>query len=323
MLRLALVGCGEHSRGSHAAPLKRYADNHPGQIELVAACDLDLDRANQFCREFSFKRAYSELEEMLAAEELDGCACIMPVDRIVDVGTLLLRKQIPCVIEKPLGVSLQQAELLAQVTRETGTPHMVSVNRRFIPYLNQAKRWAQAAGQLQFVRATQTRHARSEDDFIWSTAIHPVDAVRYLAGEIANFKTLMHSGNDLSTIWYRIQLEFQSGVQGVVEVFPTAGMVEESYELFGENFRTRMVAGSGVQRTLQCWCKGQLEVNEVTSEAEPEDLRNGSYEEVIEFVDALRNDRFPKPTVEDILPSARICFSIADSLKSARVDSVS
>lgn len=320
MLRLALVGCGEHSRGSHGAPLKRYAENHPNEIELAAACDINLDRAYQFCHEFKFKRAYRALEEMLLLEELNACICIMPVDRIVDVGAFLLRKGMPCVIEKPLGISLQQAELLAQVARETGTPHMVSVNRRFIPYINQAQAWARAAGQLQFVRATQVRHARSEDDFIWSTAIHPVDALRYLGGEIAGFRTVTHSGNGLSTTWYGIYLDFQNGAKGLVEVLPTAGMVEESYELFGEGFRVRVVAGSGVQRSLECWRNGKLEVEE-TSGAEPEDLRNGSYEEVIEFVGALRNHRTPKPTVEDILPSARICFAISESVKAETIGS--
>ena len=47
---------------------------------------------------------------------------------------------------------------------------------------------------------------------------------------------------------------------------------------------------------------------------EPEDLRNGAYEEVVEFVRALKTGDRPWPTVEDILPSARICFAIAESV---------
>ena len=43
MIRLALLGCGEHSRSSHAAPLARYAAQKPGEIELVAACDLNFE----------------------------------------------------------------------------------------------------------------------------------------------------------------------------------------------------------------------------------------------------------------------------------------
>ena len=41
MIRIALAGCGEHSRASHAAPLARYAAAHAGEVELVAACGKD------------------------------------------------------------------------------------------------------------------------------------------------------------------------------------------------------------------------------------------------------------------------------------------
>jgi predicted dehydrogenase len=314
MIRLALLGCGEHSRSSHAAPLARYVAQNPGDVELVAACDLNLERANEFCREFGFARAYSDMETMLTTERIDGCVCVMPMDRIVDVAVMLLERKLPCVIEKPLGISAEEAERLARVTRKTDTPHMVSVNRRFMPYLNKAKSWAQKIGPLQYVRATQVRDARQEPDFIWATAIHVFDALRYLAGEVAGFHTEAHRPAGLSAVWYIVSLRFESGTRGRIEVLPTAGMVEESYELFGEGFRARVVAGSGPQRSVQCWRAGQLELEKHSSKTEPEDLRNGGYEEVVEFVRALKTGKRPWPSVEDILPSARICFEIAESV---------
>lgn len=313
MIRLALIGCGEHSRISHAMPLARYAAQNPNVIELSAACDLDLDRAKEFCREFGFSRAYSNADEMLSTERLDGCICIMPMNCIVSMAVMLMERNTPCVIEKPLGISSQEAERLAVVARQTGTPHMVSVNRRFMPYLNEGKLWASAVGPIHYVRATQIRDARGEPDFIWSTGIHALDALRYLMGEVFSFETDVHSQPELSAWWYGISLHFENGMRGRLEVLPTAGMVEESYELFGESFRVQIVAGSGSQRSLRCWRGGRLEVERISSETEPEDLRNGGYEEVVEFVRALKTGTSPKPSVEDILPSARICFAIAES----------
>lgn len=314
MIRLALLGCGEHSRSSHAAPLARYVAQNPGDLELVAACDLNLDRAKEFAREFGFARAYSDVNTMLEREHVDGCVAVMPMERIVESAVMLCERKIPCVIEKPLGVSVEESERLARVTRATGTTHMVSVNRRFMPYLNQAKAWAREIGPLQYLRATQVRHARAEPDFIWSTAIHVLDALRHVAGEVKDFQTEVHQGEGISAVWYVITLRFESGVLGRVEVLPTAGMVEESYDFFGEGFRARVVAGSGVQRSLQCWRDGQLNVEEYSSESEPEDLRNGAYQEVVEFVRALKKGGPAWPTVEDILPSSRICFAIAESV---------
>ena len=314
MLRLALLGCGEHSRLSHAAPLARYAELHPGEIELVAACDLNPERASEFCREFGFARAYTDAEAMLAAEQIDGCVSIMPIERIVDVSLMLLERKVPCVIEKPLGNSREQAQLLASVARATGTPHMVSVNRRFMPYLNQAISWARRIGPLQYVRATQVRHARNETGFIWETTIHALDALRYAVGEIRDFNTEVLRQFELSAPWYRISLRFENGITGQIEVLPTSGMVEESYELFGEGFRARVTAGAGPQRSLRCWRRGQLELEKYSTDDEPEDLRNGAYEEVVEFVRALQTGTPPRPSVADILPSALICFSIAESV---------
>ena len=307
MIRIALAGCGEHSRTSHAAPLARYARLHPEEVELVAACDLNAAKANEFCREFGFRRDYDDLDRMLEAEKPDACVCVMPMEKIVEVGIKLLQRRIPCVIEKPLGTSLAEIERLAAVARETQTPHMVSVNRRFMPYLNQARSWIR--GPVRYVRASQVRHQRSESDFIWSTAIHVLDALRYIAGEVDKFEVTVPSGN---TTWYLIELKFKSGTTGLVEILPTAGMVEESYELFAEGCRARITAGSGTQRSLECWQDGKLVIEAHANEDEPEDLRNGAYQEVEEFVRSLVTGSRPHPEVKDILPSAQICFAIAE-----------
>lgn len=315
-LRLALVGCGEHSELSHAAPLRRYAAGRPGEIELAAACDLDLSRAERFCREYGFARAYASLDEMLASERLDGCVTVMPVARIAGVAAKVLERGIPCVIEKPLGASLAEVERLAEDARRTGTPHMVSVNRRFMPFLNRASAWAREAGGLRYARATMVRHGRDEPDFIWETALHGLDALRHVAGEIAEHRAHVHRPQGLSANWYLVSLDFEGGARGQLEVLPTAGVIEESYEMFGEGFRARVVAGSGPQRSLHCWRGGRLEVEEFADEASPEDLRSGAFEEVLEFVGALREGRRPAPTVEDVLPSSRVCFRVAEELKS-------
>lgn len=317
MIRIALAGCGEHSRSSHAAPLARYAAQHPGEIELVAACDLNREKAVEFCQTFGFQRAYTDLSHMLDSEKPDGCVCIMPMDAIVEKGIELLERRIPCVIEKPLGTSLAAIERLNKVALETQTPHMVSVNRRFMPYVNETRSWLKEMAPVRYVRATQVRSKRSEDDFIWSTGIHVLDALRYLAGEIEHF-TVDVIGSNSAAAWYLVSLEFESGAAGQIEILPTSGMVEESYELFGEGFRARVTAGAGTQRTLEFWHNNELVKEARADENEPEDLRNGAYQEVEEFVRSLRNGTPPYPSIDKILPSARICFAIADSVENSR-----
>lgn len=312
MIRIALVGCGEHSEGSHAAPLARYAAERPGEISLVAACDLNVTRAEEFCRRFGFARAYSDVNTLLAEGGTDACVTVMPVERIAEVGAMLLKRGLPCVVEKPLGASLAEVEELARVARETATPHMVSVNRRFLPYLNRAREFVAESGGPRYVRATLARHARDEADFITTTAIHAVDALRHVAGEVADFKAKVIGGGRGAAPWYVIGFEFEGGAAGQVEILPTAGVVEETYELFGEGVRAQVVCGSGSQKLLRCWRGGRLEVEEAADD-QPEDVCNGGYDEVVEFVRALRAGARLRPTVADVLPSARICYSVAES----------
>jgi predicted dehydrogenase len=311
VIRVALIGCGEHARESHAAPLASYAAAHPGELALAAVCDLERGRAEAFCRDFGFARAFTSAADLVDAGGFDACACVVPIDRIAEVSSLLLERRIACVVEKPLGASLDEAEQLAAVARRTGTAHMVSVNRRFLPYLNRAKAWADDGGRLRFVRATIARNGRTERDFVWSTAVHAVDAVRHVAGEVAGFDAEVVRGAASEPPWYAIALTFERGAVGRVDVLPTAGVVEETYELFGDGRSARVVCGSGSQRSLRLVRRGMVEADTRASDDEPEHHRNGSYAEVVELVEALRTGRTPRPTIDDVLPSVRICFAVS------------
>ncbi len=318
MIRLAIVGCGVHSEFCHAVPLARYVREHPGEVELAAACDLDPAKAAEFQIKYGFARAYSEMRAMLAAEKPDGVVCVVPVGLISRVNAELLRAGVPCTVEKPPGATREQVRELARLARETGTPHMVSVNRRFTPLLVRALEWARAQGPLHYVRATMVRHARSEPGFIWSTAIHGADALRYIAGEMEGFGLSVSDTPGLSARWYDVSLTFAGGCRGRLEVLVTAGMAEESYDLFGEGFRARL-AGPIRQgmfqpgTRLECWRDNRLEVSEEAPADAPVDVVGGPYGEVEEFVSALREGRSPRPTLDDVLPSAELCFSLAEA----------
>lgn len=67
MLKVAVIGGGNHSRGNHLPALERYVSLHPGEAELVAFCDLRREVAKRVSREYGFARFYTNLEEMLGA----------------------------------------------------------------------------------------------------------------------------------------------------------------------------------------------------------------------------------------------------------------
>jgi predicted dehydrogenase len=309
-IRLALIGCGEHAETGHAIPLARYQSEHPDAIALVAACDIRIERAQRFCQRYGFKGSYSNIDELLSREEIDGCIAVVPPERISEIGILLLNRHIPCVVEKPLGSVLAEVEALGIRAAESGTPNMVSVNRRFMPFLNRALEWVGNAGSIRYIHCTLARHARSEREFIWATAVHAVDTLRYIAGEVKKFECrTMVAG---TAAWYAIDLLFQSGVEGRIDVLPTVGMVEETYNLSGEGFHVSITCPFGRKRGWVAHRNGALVTDEWASGDTPEDILNGCYDETAAFIGALSDRSIPKPSIADVAPSVQICMSIAN-----------
>jgi predicted dehydrogenase len=307
ILNIVLVGCGAHSESAHAASLAHYARLHPGEIRLAAACDPNQERALRFCREYGFEAAFADAAEALERVPADGVIAVLPPAQTVEVGTLLLRRGKPCVLEKPPGASLEDARALARTAAETGTPHLVSMNRRFSPHLARAREWAERQGPLRCVHARMLRHARREPDFAWGTGIHVVDAVCHLGGPIQALDVTRPPGPAGSTPWFLISLSFKSGLAARIELLPTAGLVDETFELAGEDYRVFVRTMGQPAESVQCWRDGRLELEEHADPAWPLLLRNGSFEETAAFLAGLRGDAPLRPTLADVLPALAVC----------------
>jgi myo-inositol 2-dehydrogenase / D-chiro-inositol 1-dehydrogenase len=310
MIRLGLIGCGAHSESGHAIPLARYKAAHPDKILLAAVCDLQIERAREFNRKYGFLAAYRDVDEMLRQENLDGCITVVPPENISELGIKLLSLGIPCVVEKPLGASLAEAQALRDSAAATKTSNMVSVNRRFMPVLNRAIEWTSHAGRLRYVHCTLARHARQEPEFLWATAVHAIDTLRHIAGQIVAFDLRTLKTTSGATAWYAVDLQFENGISGRVDVLPTAGMVEETYDLFGDGFRTSVTCPFGPKRGWRSFRDGRLVEAENVPAETPEDIVNGCYDEAAAFLEALSGGT-PKPSIAEVFPSIELCFAVA------------
>lgn len=316
MIRIGLIGCGAHAESGHATPLARYKAAHPDEVELAAVCDLRIERGLEFSRRYGFAKAYPNVDDMLRQERLDGCIAVVPPENISELGIKLLNLGIPCVVEKPLGASLAEAQALRDAAAATGTPNMVSVNRRFMPILNRAIEWTQHAGTLRYVHCTLARHARHEPEFLWATAVHAVDTLRHIAGQIVAFDVHTLKAAAEATTWYALDLQFDTGITGRVDVLPSAGTVEETYDLFGDSFRASVTCPFGPQLGWRCFRDGLLVEAESIAPDTPEDIVNGCYEEAAAFLKAISGGT-PKPSIIDVFPSVELCFNAARTADAA------
>jgi hypothetical protein len=107
-----------------------------------------------------------------------------------------------------------------------------------------------------------------------------------------------------------LDLQFEKGISGRVDVLPSAGMVEETYDLFGEGFRASVTCPFGPQLGWRCFRDGRLVQAENVPANTPEDIVNGCYDEAAAFVKALSAGT-PKPSIAEVFPSVELCFAIA------------
>lgn len=306
-LRVAVLGAGDHSQRNHLPALLEYASQHPGKVVLAALCDLRFEHAASLAKQYGFARVYANLDEMLAVECLDACIAVTPVDQTARLAARILEAGIPLLMEKPPGATLEEARQLSELAKASGLPVMVSFNRRFDPAIQVGLDW-KADRPILYLRAVMARHARREPDFILGTAVHAVDALRYLGGEASLGE--VRSRHVDGAAWAVVSFEFESGAAGSLEILPTAGVVAEQYEVFGPGYRLIIQVGGIDGGKALAWENGDLVLDVHPAQGQPDFVLNGTLAETSAFLDALLEDRPVQPTPQQTRPSVELCHAI-------------
>jgi len=139
--------------------------------------------------------------------------------------------------------------------------------------------------------------------------------MRYIAGHVSDAKIRVLGQGEEAAEWYSIDLRFESGVSGRLDVLPTAGMLEETYELIGEGFRASVTCPFGPERGLRCFRENRLALAEAASGNMPEDVLNGCYDEAAKFIRALTRMEPAGPSIEEVFPSVELCWDLAKTLE--------
>lgn len=307
MLRIAVIGGGNHSRNNHLPALKAYTSHFPGEIELSAFCDMNPETAGAVGKEFGFLRIYTKAADMLSNEKLDGCIAVTPIPVTAAIARQVIEAGVPLLMEKPPGTNPSEARDICVVTTRIQAKVMVSMNRRFDPALHAALDWI-ADRPLRYLRATMHRNERTEEDFFTGTAIHALDAMRWIAGDVADYSIQIQRVGGV--LWYAVRFTFSSGTWGLLDVIPTCGHLEESYELLGSGFRLASTAGDYGAGGFKAWENGKLVEEKEPAGRMPAWIRNGTYAETVEFLSALREGRSPHPTPAEVLQSVELCHQI-------------
>jgi len=178
-------GAGGFNHANHAPVLKRLAEGDAPRLSLEAICDLDRARAERFQQEFGFRQVYTDLARMMEETRPEVVYSLVQPTATAGVVSQVLPTGLPVFTEKPPGVTVEEANPLAELAETHGNLTYVAFNRRQMPVLRWLKQWLTDHAPVRYVRGEMLRNRRREPEFGIGTAIHALDALRFLCGDVA------------------------------------------------------------------------------------------------------------------------------------------
>jgi UDP-N-acetyl-2-amino-2-deoxyglucuronate dehydrogenase len=258
--RVALVGCGRISRNHLEAIAK--VDG----LQLVSVADTDRERA-QAIGVAQGVPAFGSLEEMLAAVPSDIVAICTPSGLHPQHGIVAAKAGRHVLTEKPMAISLADADELVQACDAAGVHLFVVKQNRLNPPIQLLKRAVDKGrfGRLYMANVT-VRWTRPQEYYdaepwrgtwefdggaIMNQASHYVDLMQWLVGPVESVmaKTATQARRIEAEDSGVAVMKFRSGALGVLEVnvltYPRN--VEGSITLLGEKGSVK-IGGTAVNK---------------------------------------------------------------------------
>ena len=313
-VRLALIGAGGMANSRHYPSL---AENPAA--EMVALCDLVPEKLEQTADKFGIERRYTDYRKMLDEVRCDAVYCLMPPHHLFDISAEVLCRGQNLFVEKPLAANAFQANSLARLAAENGCLTMVGFNRRFAPLVVMAKAAVDKRGGVRECRSVFHKNSapyyyRGAIDSISCDAVHAVDLLRYMGGEVFEIETAVSTfpkkePDPVPNAWISV-VRFESGAVGTL----SANWASGARWLYCEMHAPTVSALCEIENTL-ILKEDNDAVGRTVSAVElvgSEDgrLRGGYKQENDHFVECIRTGKQPQTNFAD----AARTMELADAL---------
>jgi len=126
-LRIGIIGCGGIANGKHMPSLKALPN-----VEMVAFCDLVLEKAEKAAKEYGTPDAmvYVNYEELLKDKTIDVIHVLTPNKSHAKISIAALRADKHVMCEKPMAKTAAEALEMVNVAKETGKKLTIGYQHR-------------------------------------------------------------------------------------------------------------------------------------------------------------------------------------------------
>jgi predicted dehydrogenase len=147
-LRVGIVGCGEVTQILHLPSL--YQLNH--RFEVTALCDISPTALNGVGDVWGVQRRYSDYHALVSDSEIDVVLVANPNVDHAETILAAARAGKHVLVEKPMCMTLEEADQVIAAERDTGVTIQVGYMRRYAPAFVEACQRVAALDGIRFAR---------------------------------------------------------------------------------------------------------------------------------------------------------------------------
>jgi len=175
-LKVAVVGVG--SLGRHHA--RNYAElAAEGLVDLVSVCDIDQATAARISAEYNCE-GITDWREFIGL--VDAVSIASPTETHAEIGCAFLAAGTHVLIEKPISISLSEADRLIAASEASGAKLMVGQLERFNPAMVALQPHVTDPLYFEIHRVSPFPNRSLDVDVVLDVMIHDLDAIQWLVG---------------------------------------------------------------------------------------------------------------------------------------------
>jgi len=309
-VRVAMIGAGHMSNYVHYPSLASLSG-----VSIEAICDLDSVRLNTTADKYSVQGRYEDYKKMVEAVAPDAVYVIGQPEVMFPIWVWCLKAGLNLYIEKPFGLTIHQARILAHLADQYGCLTQVSFQRRSCPLVVQLyeaciKRGPVTHAVCRFYK-NEIVASEAVRDHMMDDGVHAIDTLRWMCGgEVTRIHSvskavLVPDVNFISAI-----LEFDNGATGMmvnswssgrrifaVEIHAPGICVEAEHEVAGYLYADGDTKGV---RFDSCEVAGSDQLY----------VYGGFQAKSREFIDCVRTGRLPASNFSDALKTMEVAEKI-------------
>ena len=328
-----IVGCGVIAP-THAKALAGIEG-----AKLVAACDIVPERAEKFGKEYNCDY-YTDLAQMLKREDVDAVCVLTPSGLHAKVGIEVAKAGKHLVVEKPIDITLENADALIRAAQKAGVKLAVISQHRFDESIDKIKRATEEGkfGQLNF-GGSHTKWYRTQEYYdsgdwrgtweldgggaLMNQSVHYVDMLQYIMGPVeeifAYCATRDHVRIEVEDVAVA-SIKFKSGAIGLIEGNTTAypGFYTR-LDIYGSDGSAIIEANQLVEWKLKSEADTETVKAKEGDGAQSAQISSSLHGRQLEdFVAALREGREPFVNGEEGRKPLEIILAIYESARTGK-----